>query len=176
MSVTVVIGKRHLLAGLSVLILTALIGAALVIPAVSDATTTYLTRSASCAGVNFYASDSTDTYGTNGARRWNNGDASETFQCNADLPTGAIVTKVQFNVANAAQCFLTRVSFGLAPTYDHMASVTHGNGAPAVLTTTNISHATVDNANFGYVLECGLDPDGYLYGADVIYKITAAKG
>jgi hypothetical protein len=47
-----------------------------------------------------------------------------------------------------------------------------------------IENATVDNANWGYWLECTIPgvtfwdnpPTNGIYGADVIYTITAAKG
>lgn len=51
---------------------------------------------------------------------------------------------------------------------------------PVRLTTTSITNATVDNANYAYLLQCELANPGVgivgIYGADVTYTISAANG
>jgi hypothetical protein len=186
MSVTVVIGKRQLLAGLSVIVLAALLGVALVLPAVSQGAT-YYTRSVSCPGVLFFPSDSTTTYGNDGALRVRTSTAGDGyFRCDPGLPNGAIVKQVQFTVSvynltgEVANCALTRQ--GLQTTtvaeIDHLASLPDPSTGNSRLSTTTISFATIDNTRWAYWLECGLNGDGYeagIIGADVIYKINATN-
>jgi hypothetical protein len=200
-SVTIVIGKRHVLAGLSMLVLTALIGVALVVPAVSDATTTYLTRTESCAGLDFYPTDSKTQYDNAGTLRvWRYTDIANPgtgiFRCDPGLPNGAIVKQVQatsftWNGLGVITCALVRS--GLTPQnagqYQDVGRVTFPGGTASDYfreSTTSVQNATIDNTTWGYWLECALstpyawtgDPRLVtgLYGADVIYKITAAKG
>ena len=198
MYVTIVIGKRHLLAGLSLLILTALIGVALVVPAVSDATTTTYTRSASCAGLDFYPTDSATDYSNNGTLRVRtSSNGSGVFRCDPALPTGAIVTKVQFTVqlqvvvpadggTGVRSCALRRsgLTATSAATAETIAQVSPSGPTGGIYRASApiaASKATVDNSSYGYWLECWSDYYDTdlgigIYGADVIYTITAAKG
>jgi hypothetical protein len=195
MSVTIVIGKRHLFGGLSLLVLTALIGIALVVPAVSDATVTTYTRSASCAGLDFYPTDSATGYDNDGAARIHTTGGSGAFRCDPGLPTGAHVTKVQFTLEwqgpgpTDFQCALRRSALTVqgVDSAETIASVPglpgwDGSALGYRVSTSAISNGTIDNANYGYWFECVLpasDGVGYLIGisgADVIYTITAAKG
>jgi hypothetical protein len=202
MSVTFVIDKRHLLAGISLLVLTALVGLALVVPAVSNAQTATYTRSASCAGLDFYPTDSRTEYNNIGPMRaWRTGDGpdgSGVFRCDPGLPTGAIVQHVQFTAlmeqvtqtqsVGVSTCALRRsgLTVASATTAQDLASVQFGAAGGIVrLTDSTIANATIDNANWGYWLECTFNdpwpwnlgtPRGGLYGADVMYTITAVKG
>ena len=172
MSVTIVIGKRHLLAGLSLLILIALLGVALIVPAVSEATTTYYTRSASCAGRGFYPDNTSEPYGTIGTARINGDTSGTAFYCAAALPSGAIVTKVQFTLYEGGSCYLTRSG---SQSSAYMAGPLTNVAGEASHSTTAITHATIDNVNYSYLFECDLDPQGAVIGADVIYKVSAAN-
>jgi len=113
------------------------------------------------------------------------------FRCNAALQNGAIVTKVQFTVAqvyfdDSITCNLTRTGLAATTNYnDHVAMAgpltTSGFVAPYVaqrLSTSTITDATINNASYAYWLECGLtfDPNSGIFGADVIYKISSTKG
>jgi hypothetical protein len=205
MSVTVVIGKRHAFAGLLLFGLAALLGTALIAPPASEATTVTYTRSASCAGLDFYPTDSRTEYDNIGPLRvWRLGDStnddygSGVFRCDPGLPTGAVVKQVQFTAEEkpgvnppsgfgVGKCSLVRsgLTAATARTAEALGSVVFGatNGTVR-LTTTSISYATIDNANWGYWLECSFNSASSwdatnlpgLYGADVIYAITAAKG
>ncbi|MDL2334634.1 MAG: hypothetical protein QFC55_01205 [Chloroflexota bacterium] len=44
------------------------------------------------------------------------------------------------------------------------------------LADTIIDFATIDNTRYGYFLQCQIESVGGIFGADVIYTITAAKG
>jgi hypothetical protein len=153
------------------------------------ATTTY-TRSASCAGLDFYPTDSATSYNNDGTVRGRTSSAgSGTFRCDPGVPTGAIVKKVQFTLrwggppGSVWQCMfrrsgLTVASGGLPSDIGLVPNPGGGGSAPIRVTTTAITNGTIDNANYGYWLECSI-PDYYgsgIYGADVIYTITAAKG
>ena len=199
MSVTIVVGRRHALAGLFLLVLGALVGSALMAPATSQAVTTY-TRSASCAGLDFYPTDSRteyDNYGT--LRVFRSGDTpnrgSGVFRCDPGLPTGAVVKKVQFTALldgfgfGMNDCALVRAGLTTAAaTAQDLGRVSFypptTSGGVVQLTDSSIVNATIDNANWGYWLECSLSsswswsstPSNGLYGADVIYTISAAKG
>jgi hypothetical protein len=199
MSVTITIGKRHLLGGLLLFALGGLVGGALIAPASSQAVTTY-TRSASCAGLDFYPTDSRTEYDNFGSLRvMRSGDTpnvgSGVFRCDPGLPNGAVVKKVQFTALRPfgplgmADCALRRsgLTTATATTNEDLGRVSFGgsNTTGVVrLTTSSITNATVDNASWGYWLECSFTaangwtdtPISGLYGGDVIYTITAAKG
>ena len=178
-----------------------LIGAVLGAGAIASATpvesaTTY-TRVASCHGFNFHPIDKTGfdhnsfmllrTYSTGSEQ----GDGY--FVCDPNLPHNAVVTKVSFTVEDAhpqgdvRYCSLYRKSLNpvTADTLQNlMAEVPATVGVPLTvrLTDTTIEFAKVDNANFGYHLQCQLsevsthaEPLG-IFGAVVTYKITAANG
>jgi hypothetical protein len=173
-------------AAIGAILTVALLGAA---PA-AIATTTY-TRSASCAGLDFYPTDSATSYNNDGTVRGRTSSTgSGTFRCDPGAPTGAIVKKVQFTLrwggppGSVWQCMyrrsgLTVSSAETANTIAHVPDPGGVVGNPQFRqSTTAISYGTIDNANYGYWLECTI-PDYYgsgIYGADVIYTITAAKG
>jgi hypothetical protein len=157
---------------------------------------TVYTRSASCAGLDFFPLDSATGYGSDGTARIRTDAAgSGYFMCNPGLPTGAVVTKVRFTLpaptpgATATRkCGLQRVALSTssATHTDVMARVTDSDtlAHPGTvrLTDSTISRATVDNSQYGYYLQCQLYADpgftsyGRIYGADVIYTISAGKG
>jgi hypothetical protein len=62
-------------------------------PGGTPAITTY-TRSASCAGLDFYPTDSETLYSTFGTARTHPDLGSGIFRCDPGLPNGAVVTKV----------------------------------------------------------------------------------
>jgi hypothetical protein len=150
----------------------------------AEAVTTY-TRSASCAGLDFYPTDSDTAYANLGTARYRT-DASGTgvFRCDPGLPTGAKVKKIQFTIDSFAtyQCLYRRsgLTAAGAETYETIGqvSVVSTGGVPTRLSTTAITNGTINNASYGYWLECSLpaNDQGRLYGADVIYSISAANG
>ena len=174
MSVTVNIGKHHLLAGVFLLGLSVLVGGALSAPPSSQALTTTYTRSASCAGLDFYPTDSSTEYSNNGTLRVRtSSDGSGVFRCDPGLPTGAVVTKVQFTVqlevvvpaaggTGVGSCALRRS--GLTTTTAATAE-TIGAISPSVPTggiyrinaPVTANKATIDNSSYGYWLECWSD-------------------
>jgi hypothetical protein len=194
--VVIVVSRRLAVVALSTVVVLALVAANLAFPAVSRATAIY-SRVASCAGLSFYPTDSETKYSNNGALRirTDNGAAggSGAFRCDPGLPNHAVVTKIQFTVAmeqvtqtlviGVRNCQLRRSSLGAttAGAVQTLGSVNiPGNppGGPKRATTTSISFATVDNAQFGYWLECLMDTDAGattvgIYGADVTYSIAA---
>lgn len=179
--------------GAAIFLIGILVGATLVAPVAADVSgrgavvpaTTY-TRSASCAGLDFYPTDSTVAYYSNGDRRYNTGSGG-TFRCHLDLPNRAVVTKVQFTLydtdsfGDVHNCQLDRL--GLVATSvvrQTMANIPNSVGLSGVgrFTDASIAYATVNDAQFGYWLQCDLNPDSALgiYGADVIYAISATNG
>ena len=191
MAVTIVLGKRHALAGLFLLVLGALLGVTLIAPLTAQGVT-YYTRSASCAGLNFEPDSDSANFGNYGALRTAYNPSVVAFRCNAALPNGAIVTKVQFTVAqyyldDQISCNLTRTGLAAStsPTdYVAMAGplttsgLGQGHYEAQRLSTSTITDATIDNASYAYWLQCGLRADATsgIYGADVIYKISSTKG
>jgi len=196
-SITVNVGKRHLLAGLFLLALGALVGSAFIAPPSSQALTTTYTRSASCAGLDFYPTDSATEYGNNGTLRVRtSSNGSGVFRCDPGLPTGAVVTKVQFTVqlelvvpaaggTGVASCALRRsgLTTAAAATVETIGAISPSvpnGGIYRVSAPVTGSKATIDNSSYGYWLECWsdyyFDLGVGIYGADVIYTITAAKG
>jgi hypothetical protein len=192
---TIVVGARHALAGLFVFALAALAGGTLIAPAASEAvTTTAYTRSASCAGLSFYPTDSDATYANDGTLRFRNTqDGTGVFRCDPGLPNGAVVSMVQFTLLDnsspggLSNCGLVRsgLTTTTATSYQSLATVpdTSEDAKPGIvrLSDSSIQFGTVDNTKFGYWLECqiyalSLGPSVGIYGADVVYTITAAKG
>ena len=154
-------------------------------PGKASAATLY-TRSASCAGLDFYPTDSSLAYYSSGDLRYNLG-LTATFRCHLDLPNGAVVTKVQFTLydvdpfGDVHDCQLNRL--GLLATSvvrQTMADIPNSSGLNGVgrLTDSSVALATINDAQFAYWLECSLNGDSALgiYGADVVYKISATKG
>lgn len=159
----------------------------------NPSTTTTYTRSASCAGLDFYPTDSDTRYSNDSMLRYSiAGSGTKVFRCDPGVPNGAVVIKVQFTLfdgeggsAVAGPCDFVRsgLTTGGAASSQLLASVRATVNDPGTVrfTDTTIQYATINNASYGYWFECHLDPgDGYgkpgLYGADVIYTITAAKG
>ena len=157
---------------------------------------TVQTRSASCAGVNFYPPDNDTGYGMIGTGRvLTDYGTSRTFTCAIGLPTGAVVTSVQLTLqvpppgsSGTRKCGLERVGLSAsnAPQAVVMGRVANSDtlAHPGLvrLTDSTISHATVDNRRYAYYVQCQLYADlgfpsyGRIYAADVIYTISAAKG
>jgi len=196
-SLTIVVGKRHALAGLFLLLLGALVSGALIAPDSSQAVASTYTRSASCAGLDFYPTDSATDYSNNGTLRVRtSSNGTGVFRCDPGLPTGAVVTKVQFTVklevvvpadggTGVGSCALRRsgLTSATAATAENIAAVSPSaptGGVYRVNAPVTPSKATIDNGNYGYWFECWSDYYSDLgigiYGADVIYTITAAKG
>ncbi len=197
---TIVIGKRQALGGLATFILGALVAVAAILPATSAAGSVQ-TRYASCAGLDFYPTDSQtqyDNFATLRVRRYSDVNKLGTgiFRCDPGLPNGAVVKQVQVTGllwlgTGMGDCALVRSSLAQATptTYQDLGRVTFPT-APAPtgayrMTTSSIQNATIDNSSWGYWLECSLTSAfGFgattrlsgLYGADVVYTITAAKG
>lgn len=162
--------------------------------ATEPAVTTY-TRSASCAGLSFFPNDSATGYFSSGTLRYRTtveGDGY--FLCDPGLPNGAVVTKVQFTLLDetsfrdVVNCAMVRS--GLTTATATSAQVLAGplrtsgdqEGLSERPSDTSIEFATINNAKFGYWLQCKIESNGSsgpqvgIYGAEVIYKISAAKG
>jgi len=186
---TVVITKRHAFGSVAMVAVGCMLGAMLLAPAAGAVT--YYTRSASCAGVNFYPDNSATTWGTVGSVRYRTGSGGNgLFRCNPALPNGAIVTKVQFTVWNQnfggsfVSCGMTRS--GLLSTTDSSDWQTMTGQitmAPAITDavragSSDITYGTINNQDHAYSVYCELPTlnDMGIFGADIIYKITAAKG
>jgi len=189
-SVTVVIGKRHLLAGVFLFALGALVSGTLIAPGGSQAVTTY-TRAVSCHGYDFVPLDafSMNAAGYDGTARTGWG----WYGCHLDLPNRSVVTRVRFSLydnsstARIDYCSLWRSPLAASAAHQPQAMAdvafadyveTPGNVRPA---DTTIQNATIDNLNYVYRLQCEIaDPDSQkhtgIYGADVTYTISAANG
>ena len=194
MSVTIVVGNRHLLAGVSVAVLIAMAALALLVPSVSEATTTY-TRYAICAGRMFYPITSNVGYWTNGNMRTHGyPNSTQQLECDPGLPHGAVVTSVSFTLwdndpaAGIGGCALARSGLAattVAGSAPQVIAATPGStdaGTPGTFIKSGVpsAFATIDLHNFGYWLQCDLSisPNQYtgILGASVQYRITAAKG
>jgi hypothetical protein len=181
-------------------VLGAVIGAAAT-PAIAafhvPVATTAQSRSLSCQGRNFHPLDDTVThmmYGNAAVQTLSASSSAFPFVCEVNLPNKALVTKVQFTAiaksltsATLDQCGLFRS--GLATT---AAETTEPLGVLATIssnaglvrrTTTTIAHATIDSTNYAYWLQCVIGPSTNrshdivgIYGADVMYSISAANG
>jgi len=179
-----------------------LFGGAISTPAPTEGITVY-TRSASCAGLSFYPSDSRTTYDNIGPMRVVRAPREggrDIFRCDPGLPNGATVTKVQFTLrfegvstntwAGVEWCSLRRSGLVATATADQdMARIEPGlrtAAGPTRFTDSTIQNATIDNSKFGYWLECHLThsaPWDYtgtntagIFGANVIYTISATNG
>ncbi len=154
------------------------------------------TRSVSCAGLNWYPTDSETGYTTLGPLRRRVGSSgSGIFRCDPGLPNKAIVINVDFTVRDnewlyeIRGCALVRsgLTTGSADAYQALASVpaTGVGGLPGVarLTDSSVQFAAIDNTKYGYWLECEItgpqtysEPSLGIYGADVVYTISSANG
>jgi hypothetical protein len=167
---------------------------ALTAPAPSQATTTTYTRTASCAGLDFYPTDSATDYANYATLRVRTSNAGTgVFRCDPGLPNRAVVTKVLFTLedgsvsGNVGPCSLVRSGLTIAgaKVAVQMASVPEtgqyvypGTVRPA---DTTIVSPTIDNSLYGYWLECstwgyGGGPLFGFYGATVTYTITSTDG
>jgi hypothetical protein len=154
------------------------------------------TRSTSCQGLNFHPIDSKTGYDWYGGEiRVTQPGGSNFLLCDPGLPNMAVVRKVQFtlhdesSIGEVRYCALYRS--GLTPatalTEELMAVVpTTGlaaNPGTPRLSSATISKATIDNTKWGYYLQCQINVPGQgysnflgIYGADVVYTISAANG
>jgi len=149
-------------------------------------------RSASCHAFEFLPVDSatgSDYFNSKRIRSGTGG--SGFFTCNPGLPTRAVVKKVQFSIwdgSGSSQmkfCGLYRSGLvgATSESIQELAAMP-GTGiaqAPgfARLTDTTIKNAVVDNSKWAYWLQCNIEQAGQslgLYGADVIYTISAVNG
>jgi len=154
-------------------------------PAPTSAVTTYA-RSWSCQGADFLPVESGILYGTDSTSslRWGSGE----FQCDADIPNKATVTKVRFTVLNNGgmhgkiyYCYLGRTHLEPASvgSIDYLATVGSPTSAGAQRLVNNSPLlATIDRSKYAYFLRCSISgtSDEGIYGADVTYTITAANG
>ena len=154
-------------------------------PAQTEAVTTY-TRAWSCQGADFMPLDDGQPFGTSQRGRTGFG----TFQCDADLPHRAVVTRVRFTVrdlqpsADVRECRLERHSLDVSTAGPDVLASLPSTGDAATpgtvrLSTTSISYKTIDRLNHVYYLSCFIAAQTdqlRLWGADVTYTITAANG
>ena len=195
----IVVSRPRAVVALAAVVVAALVAASLMSSAVGAATkpaTTY-TRIASCAGLSFYPTDSQTTYANNGAlrTRTDNGSGSGVFRCDPGLPNHAVVTKVEFTASlvqvtqtaiyGVGNCALRRSSLAVTNAGSNQTMATKSfrgspPGGPQRVTATPISYATVNNANYGYWLECVItgwqESNAGIFGADVYYTISASNG
>jgi hypothetical protein len=170
--------------------------ASLSVAAPATAATT-LTRTTSCAAMNFHPVDSDTEFGFRRGqllRYFTSG--SGYFLCDPGLPNKATVTRVRFTVvdkievAEVRYCALVRKSLA-ASAYDGEPQVmaqTSGTGVsskPGAVrqTDSSISRATIDETSYGYWLQCQIyfpsstSTDGVgIIGADVTYTISSTNG
>jgi hypothetical protein len=150
------------------------------------------TRSVSCHAFDFTPLDTATGSDYAKSKRYRTGvGGSGFFVCDPGLPNRAVVTKVQFSIwdgAGSSQvqfCGLYRSGLA-APNSENVEELaalpaTGLAEAPgfARLTDTAIRNATINNTSYAYWLQCNLGQEGQslgLYGADVVYTITAANG
>jgi hypothetical protein len=166
-----------------------LLGASVAIalhPGQAGAVTTY-TRAWSCQGRDFMPLEDGQTFGSFATARKGNG----YFQCEADLPHKAVVTRVRFTLhdawdgAEVRECRLARTSLAASTAgANSILAVVPTTGDPqdpgiVRRSTTSIAHATIDRLNYAYYLSCYISAEFDnlgIYGADVTYSITVANG
>jgi hypothetical protein len=154
------------------------------------------TRSASCQGLNFHPIDyrtGFDYYG--GEIRITQAGGSNFLLCDPGLPNRATVRKIQFtlhdesSIGEVRYCALYRS--GLTPATALIEQVMalvgstgiSANPAIARFSSSSITHGLIDNTKWAYYLQCQINVPGQgysnflgIYGADVIYTISAANG
>jgi hypothetical protein len=161
---------------------------------VAPAAATVYTRATSCYSLNFHPIDSATVYDYQGNQLLRTGPGgSGFFLCDPHLPQWAVVTKVQFTLYDNADdgsvqyCGLDRADLAAATatTYKVMAQIppTGLSARPGLvrLTDTTINFPSVDNRLYSYWLQCHLDVrtgsfNHGIFGADVIYQISASNG
>ena len=146
------------------------------------------TGAVSCGETGFVPDDSETAYtiGSGHWRYWQGGGSSR-FSCGVTLPNKAVVTRVQFTLADfdatreVSGCRLARRSLApsTAANIQILASV-HATGISANLgtvrlTDSSIAHATVSNTAYWYTLECdlGFGPNVGIYGGSVSYTTSS---
>lgn len=151
------------------------------------------TRAVSCHAFDFTPLDTATGSDYASTKRYRTGTGgSGFFVCNPGLPNRAVVTKVQFSIwdgsgsSQVAYCGLYRSGLAAASsseTIDELAASPPTGIAQAPgfarLTDTSIQNAAVATGSYAYWLQCNLGQAGQslgLYGADVVYTITAANG
>lgn len=154
-------------------------------PAPAEAVTTY-TRAWSCQGRDFMPYSDGQAFGYDYELRIGQG----RFQCDADLPHGAVVTRVRFTLRDEHPsyevnlCLLARVSLAASATiYPDVLANVPGTGTSAHqgrvrVSTTSISYASINRLNYAYYLSCFIPIENVtlgVWGADVTYTITAAN-
>jgi hypothetical protein len=149
-------------------------------------------RSVSCHAFGFTPVDTATGSDYASSKRYRTGtDGSGFFVCNPGLPNRAVVTKVQFSIWDGSGssevkfCGLYRSGLveSSSETIQELAALDPTGIAQAPgfarLTDTSIQNATVNTNNYAYWLQCNLAQAGQslgLYGADVVYTITAENG
>jgi hypothetical protein len=154
------------------------------------------TRTASCQGLNFHPITNTTGYGWAGTELYIADTPGEAFfLCDPKLPDRAVVTKVQFTLRDAnfvgevRYCALYRsgLTTDKANTLQVIATVPETGiaDAPGIVrkSTSSIAHGVIDNASWAYWLQCDIYFTDHtseqlvgIYGADVVYQISAANG
>jgi hypothetical protein len=153
---------------------------------------TQQTRSASCSAFDFVPLDSATQADFFNAKRIRAGTGgSGFFVCDPGLPSKAVVTKVQISIWDGSGssevkfCGLYRsgLESSTQDIVQEMAAMGPTGiseaGGFARLTDTSIQNATIDNTRFSYWIQCNLTQAGQslgLFGADVIYTISATNG
>jgi len=181
------LGASTLIAMVVAAALAGLLAGAALHPVQTTAATTY-TRSWSCQGRDFNPIADDQSFGWFHGMRTGDG----YFQCDADLPHKAVVTRVRFSVHDSvlngqvSECRLVRVSLGIdrAVGQEETLGDSVDTGVPFnpgnfVTSDTSISFATIDRTNFAYHAICWVDykTDGLgIWGVSVTFKITAANG
>jgi hypothetical protein len=143
-----------------------------------------LTRHWSCAGTAWENTDSTESYSLADSEKFATG-GSAIFRCSVDIPDGAVVTEVDFSVVdndatNDADCELwsTAMASGVGDETFMAGASTSGTPGNTQIGTTDITSATVDNAENAYFVQCfidGTDASLGLYGANITYTVSAAN-
>lgn len=158
-----------------------------------------LTRTTSCAGMNFHPIDSRTDFRWDERTLWRRTNAGDGwFFCDPGLPNKATVTKVGFTVddqlteAEVRFCALVRINLasGASATPVAMAVLasTGMEERPGVVRQTlgSISHAVIDESKYAYWLQCQINFDltldgmaaeyAGIIGATVTYRISSTNG
>jgi len=172
----------------------ALTGNVAAAPAVVSST---LTRSVSCMGLNFHAIDGATVTTWVGTRLAPGGRGGDGYVlCDPGLPNKAVVRKVEFTLydndtaAEVRYCALDRIGLTTSTANDPtqvLAQVVSTGLAETPgyvhLSTSAISHPTIDNVHDSYSLQCQLhlqaghwNRESGIIGASVTYSISSTNG
>jgi len=157
-----------------------------------------LTRTASCAGMNFHPIDSRTTYRWEGRMLYRfDGQGDGWFLCDPNLPNKATVTRIRFTVRDVLNqidvryCGLVRSGLGTSGGAPVAMGVIENTGlaaAPGIVrrSDSSISSATIDQTAYAYWLQCQIHfgaglgelggPYGAIIGAEVTYRISSTNG